>query len=287
MAKKVTVTKAQKTAGSTPWRAAPGRDAPCPGPWRGSRGPRPPPQPASGHPLVDLAAGGWVPTQDRRSRRMSPTEGEPRHHLVTGPVAALARQVRRDDGDLRRDPRRPGIRREHAHPPGGVLGPGEPAQGQVRHERPALRRRPGHRAGRPHAARQPRQRLDPSVHTVRTGNPRPEHLRPGHVREAPTSRDRQRRPVGSAPATTATPSTTSSTTRSGAAPMNARVRCHWPGDDHRSSGPDDPGARRGTRRGARRHPRGVRSTRTVAWAHHPPRPQEWRADLRTVVRLAP
>ena len=190
--------------------------------------------------LYPLSYGGHgTPPGCRRQCRCaaSSAEGEPRQHLVPRPVAPLARQVRRDDGDLRRGPGGPAYVESTRTQRVASSARGEPAQGQVRHERPTLRRRPGHRAGRAHAARQPPQRASSaSADRVDAG---PEHLRPGDVREAPTVQRPPARAGGVRAATAATPSTTSSTTRSGADPMNARVRCHWAGDDHRSSGPDD------------------------------------------------
>ena len=188
-------------------------------------------------------------------------------HLVPRPVPPFARQVRRHDRDVRRDPRRPGVRRQHPHPARRVLGPREPAQGQVRHERPALRARPGHRAGRPHAARQPTQRLGPAAQPPDPpSRPRPAHSTFARVTSgkhpppatASPSRRRPRRdarhgihhvvddPVGRRPHE-----------RQGQVPLARAATSAAPGPTT--------GARRGTRRGAPRHPRGVRSTRRVAW----------------------
>ena len=136
-----------------------------------------------------------------RARPRSPEQGEPRQHLVAGPVAALARQVRRDDGDLGRDPRRAGIRLRAPAPTGW-----RPA---ARGNRPRVRcgtngppsgAAPATEQADRTAARQPAPAPTPAS-TACTGEPRPEHLRPGDVREAPAARDRQRDRRGSAPAT--------------------------------------------------------------------------------------
>ena len=90
----------------------------------------------------------------------APAQGHSGEHLVPGQVTALAGEVRGDDGDLGRGPRRTGIRVEHPHPSRGVGRPAEPGQRHVRVEGPALGRR-RHRAGGTHRPGQRRERVPP------------------------------------------------------------------------------------------------------------------------------
>ena len=237
---------------------------------------------------IRLSYGGPASGRDAAASvgaRRSRTEGQPRQHLVPGTVAALAGQVRGDDGDLRRDPRRAGIRVAAPAPSGS--------------RRPARGKRPRVRCGTngpPSGAAPATEQADrtprasrPSASTssaLAATDPRPEHLRPCHVREAPTSATTSAS-GGVRAATLATASTTSSTTRSGADPMNARVTCHWA--ERRP-----PQLR--TRRPAHREELvevldgilgRLHGHEQSHGGHHPPRAGEWRADLHSVVRLAP
>ena len=158
-----------------------------------------------------------------------------------GPVTALAGQVRRDD----RDVARPSTPVRGTCPGRAPTGWRRPAGGAAPASRagrngPALGRRPDDGAGRPHRPRQGPSASPPDspAKSTRARVTSGKHPPPASASDIGAVRA----------AAAATPSTRSSTTRSGAAPMNASVTCHWCAADQRRS---PPASRRTSRKSSR------------------------------------